>query len=175
MHHLSLIPSHSIAALPLPLATVEQVLGSNAALIGGIAVILVLAIPIIAIVGAYYTKHRREQLWNETARLAIEKGQPVPVRPPSDDELRAPPLPTAGVDLREWDRLKRIRKRREDIRNGLLLAAFGGALALAHPGHGTGFPGYILLFIGIALFLNGILDGVFFGGSDDASGHPPQS
>lgn len=40
--------------------------------------IVVLAVGCIIVVSGMYFEHRRRQLWHETARIALEKGQPVP-------------------------------------------------------------------------------------------------
>jgi Domain of unknown function (DUF6249) len=122
----------------------------------------------IAIVGLLlYFKHRKEVLWHETARLALEKGQPIPARPDGEFSLADQPPPTA--DLAEWRRLQRASRRWRDLRAGLILVAIGAAFFFAHAGRifgGTSeimFPGYILVGLGVALLLNALLSALFSG------------
>jgi hypothetical protein len=137
-----------------------------------VAIILSLSIPIVAIITTFYAKHRREQMWHETARIALEKGQPIPSRPLSDEELRHQP-PPAEANLANWDRHQRARRRRKDARNGLVLIAIGAALAGGH--FEAKFISYVPLFIGFALLLNALLDALFSNKSDDSGPRPPQS
>ncbi len=84
-------------------------------------VIFAFVIAIIAI--SKWSRYQRDKLWHETARIALEKGQPVPDRWPSF---------AAGAN--RWER----RRWRWswfgpwwDIRRGLVLLAVGGALYFA--------------------------------------------
>jgi hypothetical protein len=167
----------------LPLLHLPATLGfldlaGNESMIGVIAVSMSMAIPIVAIVVSHANKRHKEQLWHDTARLALEKGQPIPPRAPSDEEIKAP-LPPSGDHPAEWERVRRANRRRKDIRNGLLLAAVGAGFYFSGDhGHFTragGFLTYIPLFIGAALILNGLLDGLFSHSSDDSGDLPPRS
>jgi hypothetical protein len=149
-------------------------LDSPERLIGLVAVVGGLAIPIVAIATVFHTKQQKEKLWHETARLAIEKGQPIPARPLSEDEAKAPPV-SAGSNLAEWDRLRRANRWRKDIREGLIVGAVGLALKLGGFGGDRSFLAYVPLFVGAALLLNGLINGLFPGKSDDSGDHPPQS
>jgi len=114
-------------------------------------------VAIIAIVGSFLmgpvvifivfqSIQRRHQLWHETARVALEKGQPLPPMPADV----APPPPTEI-------------KPSNDIRTGLILIATGAGLFIflnTLVGRGLGFVGAIPGFIGIALLLFGILNAV---------------
>src|SRR3954465_1519910 len=70
-------------------------------------------IAIVTIVGGLIIAHRRQAMWHETARLALEKGQPLPRLP--EDEAVEP------VE-------RRVRDGRNDFRSGLILIAIGAGL-----------------------------------------------
>lgn len=106
-----------------------------------------LLIPIVAIAGSFvlvvilsilafrHAKHRRE-LWHQTARVALENGQPLP------------PLPG----------LERHDDPASDIRTGLILIATAGGIYLAFSTfmQPLRFVAAIPGFIGIALILNAL-------------------
>jgi hypothetical protein len=112
-------------------------------------------VAIVAIVGSFLmgpvvvfivfqSIQRRHQLWHETARVALEKGQPLPPMPADV----APPPPTET-------------KPSNDIRTGLILIATGAGLFIflnTLVGRGLGLVGAIPGFIGLALLLFGILN-----------------
>lgn len=90
---------------------------------------------------AMYFHHRRTEQWHQTARLALEKGQPLPTPPPEESEPKDP-----------------RREAADDIRSGLILIAVGLGLYLflSHfVSHGLGAVGAIPGFIGIAMLLFG--------------------
>ncbi len=105
-------------------------------------------IPLVAIAGsflllamwatlAYRHAKRRQELWHETARVALQNGQPLP------------PLP-------------QLEKRDEpatDIRTGLILIAAAGGIYTAFAAfvQPLKFVAAIPGFIGIALILNALL------------------
>ncbi len=130
-----------------------------------IGIIFGCGVPIVIVWSVLYFKHRREALWHETARLAIEKGQPVPAMP--DPDLSGQPPPAA--DAAEWLRIRRQARRSKDIRGGLILVAIGAAFFFAHHqgalsfGGAGLFPAYILLGIGAAMLLNAMLGAMFTG------------
>jgi len=128
--------------------TNEQVIGIIA-LVGG----LLLAAFIVTLV--LYFQNRKRQLWHETARLALEKGQPLPSEPPTDEELAHRPPP--GANYAEWERTRLVRERRNDIKSGLILIAVGGGLYLMLGAAGI-FAGAIPGFIGVALLVNGLIE-----------------
>jgi hypothetical protein len=122
-----------------PLAAIDNVvqLILFSLVVGGLVIALVLS-------GlAMLFKHRREALWHQTARLALEKGQPVPAMAGSrGDEPRA----------RGWS----------DVRTGLILLASGAGVwfFLAMVGNRPSpyrFLGAIPGFIGIALLVSATL------------------
>ncbi len=135
-------------------------------------IILSLSLPIIVVSSSLYFRHKREELWHETARIALEKGQPVPARPPSDDELRHQPPP--GVDLDEWHRRREDRRRWKDIRAGLILLATGIALYVGLGSRGpAAIAGYVLIGVGCALLLSGLLQAVFSRQHERSGTQPP--
>jgi hypothetical protein len=88
--------------------------------------------------------HRRHQLWHETARVALEKGQPLPPMPA--DVAPPPSLPPKPAN---------------DIRSGLVLIAVGAGLYLflgSLVSQSMGYVGAIPGFIGIALLLFGLFN-----------------
>src|SRR6187402_3139433 len=103
------------------------------AIAGGITV------AVIAIVGGLITANRRQAMWHETARIALEKGQPVPKSPDEADVEQEEKQSTGG-----------------DIRAGLILIAVGSGLYLFLgnlTGSKVGYVGAIPGFIGVALLL----------------------
>ena len=103
----------------------------------------------IVFISLYFYNQRRRQ-WHETARVALEKGLPIPT--PSGEEEPA----TGPADQRY--------SVRNDLRAGLILIAVGSGLYLGFASGGLrGFPmigAYIPGFIGVALTLNGIITAV---------------
>lgn len=122
-------------------------------------------IAIIAIIGALcltafiigiglYMQNRKRQMWHETARLALEKGQPMPPAPMSDEELEH--LPPPGMPLKEWEELRRARSQAGDFKAGLILIAIGVGLAIMRPG--GQMVGVIPALMGVALFINALIE-----------------
>ncbi len=129
--------------LPLPLAAV---FGLN------VPEIVTFVIPLAGIilggaiaVSAMYFKHQRRRLWHETARIALEKGQPLPtsadLHPPRTERMADGDIPVA-----------------HDIRGGMVLIAVGLGLWLMFGQFADRlrFVGAIPGFIGVALLLFGI-------------------
>ncbi len=97
---------------------------------------------IMAITSMYFS-HQRKKLWHETARLALEKGQPLP----------------AALDDSEMKSAAEPRRERNDLRTGLILVAVSSGLWVFLRSVGArdaasvaAIPG----FIGIALLLFGV-------------------
>lgn len=113
--------------------------GSSVGLIFGLAGMAFVAV--FGVLGMYF-HHRRAEQWHHTARLALEKGQPLPEIPAAREELKGPA--DARVD---------------DIRSGLILIGTGLGLYL-FLGHflvpALGYVGAIPGFIGIAMLLVGV-------------------
>jgi hypothetical protein len=78
--------------------------------------IIVLAFIIILVLIRSFFRQRRMQLWHETARLVLEKGQPLPPRFG----------PGFGGNFARWGAWR-------DLRRGLILLAVSGGLFLARP------------------------------------------
>lgn len=124
--------------IPSPLAQFDP------AMIGFIVPVasLIFVVAIIAIKKNAETQ--RQKLWHETARIALEKGQPVPFVPPASAE---------GEKKQPQNSTNR------DVRAGLILLSIGAALYLGSkeinfaPGL---FAFYIPTFIGVALLLNAV-------------------
>jgi hypothetical protein len=126
MHHLPLIfgaASHVGMQLVMIIAICGMILG----LIMGMA-------------GMYFA-HQRQRLWHETARLALEKGQPIPANP---DEHHSP-----GA--------KRTDLNQHDLRGGLVLIAVGMGVYFflaAVADQRVAWLGAVPGFIGIALVVH---------------------
>lgn len=110
-----------------------------------IPIVIPLAVFVLAgviVVSAMYFHNRRREMWHQTARLALEKGQPLP---PLDD---APPVRPPSRDT-GWN----------DVRAGLICMATGLGLFLflgTFIGRGLGYVGAIPGFVGVALLLTGL-------------------
>jgi hypothetical protein len=121
---------------------------------------LVFVIAIIAI--KKHAETQRQKLWHETARVALEKGQPVPLVPAfkPEEEKKRNESPIA-----------------RDIRAGLILFAIGAGLYLGSRqiqfGPGL-FAFYIPVFIGAALLLNAGIS-VLMGKKDNSDDKTPSS
>lgn len=103
--------------------------------------LLVGAVIVVAVIIAHT---RNRQMWHDTARLALEKGRPLPPMP-EDHEPR---------------RLRNQGSASDDIRAGLICIAVGAALYLflgSFVGGGLGYVGAIPAFVGIALLLFGVI------------------
>src|SRR6185369_4517491 len=101
-------------------------------------------IPLVVGTTAIVMKSRERQMWHETARLALEKGQPLP------------PLPTKSEEHRRF----RERHEKNDLRAGLIMIGIGAGifLFLASTGNGEArFIGTIPGFIGVARLLSGVI------------------
>ncbi|HWA84871.1 MAG TPA: DUF6249 domain-containing protein [Opitutus sp.] len=95
--------------------------------------------------------HRRQELWHQTARLALEKGQPLPA---FDRMVVAEPTSAASPQPR-W---------RGYLVGGLINLAIGAGLFLAlsqipSTSFNVGSFGFIPGFIGIALLIGAMIEG----------------
>ena len=127
--------------------------------------LIVLYIVIGAVLIAWgYLDYRATRLWHETARLALEKGQPIPEQAQATAQVR--------------NKLDRHRRKHggNDLRAGLILLGIGSGIYAALPSNGSS----LMLFafvpggVGVALLLSGIVS-AFAGrkdrNSDAASTH----
>lgn len=130
--------SHPLLASLAPLfAGIDGTWIAILAIAGGIVV------AVVAIVGGLITANRRQAMWHETARVALEKGQPMPKSPDDEAEEREEKNSEGG-----------------DIRAGLILIAVGGGLYLFLSNIGgtkIGYVGAIPGFIGVALLAFGMI------------------
>ena len=115
---------------------------------------------IIAVVAIkQISRWHQRQLWHETARIALEKGQPIPPEGPSscqDDRF-----PRAGMRFRYFKKHPILR-----ISQGIILASIGVGLYYAAPS-GLGNWWLLPVFIGGAQVLTGLLMFLFRNDSDD--------
>jgi hypothetical protein len=97
----------------------------------------------VIVVSVQFFRNRDREMWHQTARLAIEKGQPVPPMPMPEPPPR--PGPYSGP---------------RDIRLGLILIAVGAGLSLflgEQKAPRLGYLGAIPGFIGAALLFHGLV------------------
>jgi hypothetical protein len=153
---LSGFTSASTPSLSMPLLPLAEISGAHliaiTAIISGI-----LLTAVIIIFGLKYAQ-RRQELWHETARVALEKGQPLPPLPRDMQQGKNP----------EDD---------NDIRTGLIMIAIGAGLYfffLSFFGGWMKYLGAIPGFIGVALLLYGLFSALF-GRRNPPAGRPPQS
>jgi hypothetical protein len=107
-----------------------------------LAILAVFGMPVLIVGSFFYFRYRKTRLLHETLRLMVEKGTPIP-----PELLVASTTPGDGQPG-YWDRRKR-----DDLRNGLILVGVGiGVTALA------GKPGLIVLFIGVAMILASFME-----------------
>jgi hypothetical protein len=119
-------------------------------------------IPLVVGTTAVVMKSRERQMWHETARLALEKGQPMP------------PLSGRSEEYRRF----RERREKNDVRAGLIMIGIGAGifLFLAAAGNGEArFIGTIPGFIGVALLLSGVINAVLAKDKKSPEDRPPQS
>jgi hypothetical protein len=106
---------------------------------------------VIAVCGMYF-HHQQKKMLHDTARLALERGQPIP-----------PELVSELSDTAHHSSAQRTHPR-NDIRSGVILIAVGVGLYLFFETmslHNLRFVGAIPGFIGVALLLLGIFDSLF--------------
>ena len=86
---------------------------------------------------------QRHKLWHETARLALEKGQPIT---------------SAGVDpeVQSWRSWRRRRSATFDFRRGLILLAVSAGMYFGMPDHSQKYM-LIPAFIGAAFLIMGVI------------------
>jgi Domain of unknown function (DUF6249) len=116
----------------------------------------------VIVVSGMYFHNRRREMWHETARIALEKGQPVPPLDPADRE-------DEHEDARRGPT-------HHDIRGGMILIAVGAGLWLMFGSlaEKLRFIGAIPAFIGVALLLYALLAKIF-GPKNPPQNPPPRS
>jgi hypothetical protein len=129
---------------------------------------IAIVIPVVAMlfggtmgIAAMYFSHRRRELWHQTTRLALEKGQPLPAMPDESERRPDPKEETSN-----------------DFRGGLVLIGVGFGLFLflqQVAGRSVGYVGAIPGFIGVALLISGVVRASMARKNSSTSGRPPQS
>lgn len=152
-----LSPLLTVPALALPCPPVLGLLNDplKAMTIIGLIGIGGLVMTAVIVVAAFYFQNRKRQQWHETARIALEKGQPLPPWPKSDEELELTPPP--GASLAEWDAMRRARSRRGGLKGGLILIAVGAGMFIMM-GTDAGRAGAIPALIGVALIVSALIE-----------------
>lgn len=137
------------------------------AAVGGM--LIAISVPLAAL----YFIHKRRELWHQTARLALEKGQPLPPAAQLGEDLEDFPPPNAN--LAEWQAARRAEARSQTVKGGLVLLALGAGLQvfLFSVHARVGWIGAIPGFIGLALLIHAVFETLVFKSSP--SSRPPQS
>lgn len=156
-------------AMNIPFLALEF---SSAHLIPIVAIVGGIGLAAIIIVAGILSHTKKNQLWHDTARLALEKGQPVPPMPRSDEELEH--TPPSGVSLAEWESVRIAREKQENVKAGLILIAVGIGLYVMLRGQGL-YVGAIPGFIGVALLLHALWLKPVALPRDNRSDRPPQA
>ena len=141
----SLLASSTFSLTPVCFADLSNLPWVAIIAVGGSLIVAGVVAPIAIIFGIKHSE-RRQQMWHETARLALEKGQPLP------------PLPE---DLRPQDKKE---ERENDFRSGLIAIATGAGIYLFFVAMGLNnlrYVGAIPGLIGVALLLHAILHYLF--------------
>lgn len=107
--------------------------------------LVIFSMVLIIVVAGQYFKNQDQKLWHETARIALEKGQPIPGAPANIRE---------ALDKKTEPRAAG----RGDVKAGLILIAIAAGLYLGGgemnvPTAGVYIPG----FIGVALLCNALI------------------
>ncbi len=119
---------------PLPLLIAEV---TGAQIIAIVAIVSGISLTAVIIIFGLKFAQRRQELWHETARVALEKGQPLPPLPGDMQHENTP-------------------EKNSDFRSGLILVAVGAGLYfffLSLFGGWMKYIGTIPGFIGVALLL----------------------
>lgn len=140
----------------MPTLLIAEISGAQwiaiAAILGG------LTFTILLIAFGLKFVQRRQELWHETARIALEKGQPLPPLPPDMRHDKHP-------------------RKDSDIRTGLILVATGAGLYLFFASFipGLRFVAAIPGFIGIGLLFFAGIDALGTPKAQPPSDRPPHS
>lgn len=111
----------------------------------------------VYIVGEMYFKSRERLSWHETARLALEKGQPMPPTLRASDQRDQPP---EGISFAEWRRARYEDRRNRDLKIGLVLLAIGATLHLMSESTPGQTAGAIIGGVGVALLVSLVFIGL---------------
>jgi Domain of unknown function (DUF6249) len=115
---------------------------SLALMIPIVAIVMGCSIPIIIVGLSLYFQHRKNKMLHETVRAMVEKGVPIP------------PEMFQKTDRSPMERDKSGDKRpHNDVRSGLILTGIGFGVVML-----CGKPGYIIMFLGVAFAVIGMLN-----------------
>lgn len=115
----------------------------------------------VVVVTTMYFKNRQREMWHQTARLALEKGQPLPALPADDTPAR-----------------QRRDEGDNDLRDGLICIGVGIGLYIflgSFLGRGLGYVGAIPGFIGVAMLLHALIAALAKRKKQDSDTLPPRS
>jgi hypothetical protein len=96
-------------------------------------------IPVSIMAMIIFARHRRHQMANETLRAMIEKG--LPITPELVESLKS-----------RRPRAEKDKSPHKDLKTGLILTGVGFGVVIM-----SGRPGWIVLFLGLAFLLIGLL------------------
>lgn len=126
--------------------------------------IIPLFIPIVVVVFggltaifALYFHNQRQAMWHETARVALEKGQPIPPMPASGDARQS----SLQVTPAEWEETKLKQRYHGYLIGGLVNLAVGIGLFvfLSQFAGKVGYVGAIPGCVGVALLIGAAIVG----------------
>lgn len=149
-------PNPAYSPFPMSAPLFAEISGPH--VIAIVAIVSGISLTAVFIVYGLKFVQRRQELWHETARVALEKGQPLP---PLPSDMRSDKDPAEA----------------NDFRTGLILVATGAGLYfffLSLFGGWMAYVGAIPGFIGIALLLFATLN-AWIGRKDKPSDRPPQT
>jgi hypothetical protein len=124
-------------------------------------------------------KHQQRRLWHETARAALEKGQPLlPYPGAQKHEIEKAWHAFAMNQMAANNDFRRFRCRR-DLRGGLVMLAIGAGifLGLASIDHGERLRVFAFVpgCIGLALLANGLVNVAFPSKEANSTDRPPEA
>ena len=142
---------HSFLSLPC-LASVDEYIP----FFGMLIPISLFFVGMAITVASLYFKNQSRRMWHETARIALEKGQPIPADPSDPQEAVAPKATSAQIASRQSSG-------RGDIKAGLILLAVSAGLYFGFKdlnGDIHSMPTFVIYvpgFIGVALLINALI------------------
>ena len=128
---------------------------SLALMIPIVGIVMGCSIPIIIVGLSLYFQHRKNKMLHETVRAMVEKGVPIP------PEM----FKKADRDFMERDKSDDKRPHK-DLRSGAILTGIGIGVVML-----CGKPGYIILFLGVAFLVIGMLN---LGKGNNNNDQPPK-
>jgi hypothetical protein len=136
---------HSFLTPPVLAAVGEYI-----PIFGMLIPITVMFIVMLIVVAGQHFKNQSRKMWHETARIALEKGQPVPIAPSA-----FPPAIEEALGKKLGDRPSG----RGDVKAALILIAIAAGMYLGFEDlkHDASFVIYVPGFIGVALLLNALI------------------